>query len=273
MKKNLLLICGLLVFFFANAQSDTLTNETVIKLHQAGFGQEVIKSKINTTPAKFDVSINAMMKLKENKVPEEVINMMVSNPNGNAAKNATSTATTTTAATDNKPSAGTGIYLIKSATETVEMNPSYISSKKTDRTAQFLVGGLADAEIRVILNEPKASLETTNMPKFQFVFDTIRNNNESQWFGKNSTPKNFFLVKLKPTKKTRDLIIGTTSALEDRIEIKEKQKIPLKSRKTGPGVWEVSPVTPLEPGEYGIIFSNAIWDTQSGKIYDFSVKK
>jgi hypothetical protein len=272
MKKNLLLICSLFVFFFASAQTDTLTNETVIKLHQAGFGQEVIKSKINTSPAKFDVSIDAMMKLKESKVPEEVITMMVSNPGGNAAKNTASTGTTTTA-TDNRPSAGTGIYLIKSSTETVEVNPSYINSKKTDRTAQFLVSGLVDADIRVILNEPKATLQTSNLPKFQFVFDTIKNNNENQWFGKNSTPKNFFLVKLKPTKKTRELIIGTTSALQDQIEIKEKQKIQLKSKKTGPGVWEVSPVTALEPGEYGIVFSNAIWDTQSGKIYDFSVSK
>lgn len=273
MKKNLLLLFSFFVVLNVTAQTDTLTNEIVVKLHQAGFGAEVLKSKINTSPAKFDVSINGMMKLKDSKVPEEVINLMVGNPNGFAAKNVSSSTNAGADNGQNKPSVGTGIYLIKSASETVEMNPSYISSKKTDRTAQFLVSGLVDADIRVILNENKAALETGNVPKFQFVFDTIRNNNENQWFGKNSTPKNFFLVKLKTTKKTRELIIGTTSALQDQIEIKEKQKIPLKSKKTAAGVWEVSPVTPLEPGEYGIVFSNAIWDTQSGKIYDFSVKK
>jgi hypothetical protein len=208
------------------------------------------------------------MKLKENKIPEDVITLMVNNPKGNAAKNAVMPASSVQGVSN----VSTGIFLIKSASETVEMTPSYISSKKTDRTTQVFLSSLVDADIRVILNENHAALQTSNMPKFQFVFDTLRNNNENAWFGKNSTPKNFFLVKLKATKKTRELIIGTTSALQDQIEIKEKQKIPLKNKRTGAGVWEVSPITALEPGEYGIIFSNAIWDTQSGKIYDFSIK-
>jgi hypothetical protein len=268
MKKNCLIILAVLSFSFIQAQnSDTLNNDGVIKLYQSGFSTDIIKSKINSSPAKFDVSVNGMMKLKENKIPDDLITLMVTNPNGNAAKNAA-----VPSGGSSSSNVSTGIYLIKSGTETVEMNPSYISSKKTDRTAQFLVSGLVDADIRVVLNENKAATQVTNMPKFQFVFDTLKSNNDNAWFGKNSSPKNFFLVKLKATKKTRELIIGTTSALQDQIEIKEKQKIPLKSKKTGPGVWEVSPVTPLEPGEYGIVFSNAIWDTQSGKIYDFSVK-
>ncbi|HET6995126.1 MAG TPA: hypothetical protein VFI06_09105 [Chitinophagaceae bacterium] len=269
MKKNCLIILALLSFSFIQAQdTDTLNNDGVIKLYQSGFSTDLIKAKINSSPAKFDVSVNGMMKLKENKIPDDLINMIVSNPNGNASKNAAVPASGVTATSN----VTTGIFLVKSASETVEMNPSYIASKKTDRTAQFLVSGLIDADIRVVWNENKAATQVNNMPKFQFVFDTLKSNNDNAWFGKNSTPKNFFLVKLKPTKKTRELIIGTTSALQDQIEIKEKQKIPLKTKKIGPGVWEVSPVTPLEAGEYGFVFSNAIWDTQSGKIYDFSVK-
>jgi hypothetical protein len=270
MKKNLLICLAILSFSFIQAQtSDTLTNDGVIKLYQSGFSTDLIKAKINSSPAKFDVSVNGMMKLKENKIPDELINLIVTNPSGNAAKNAASASGLQTASST---SVSTGIYLIKSPTETVEMTGSYIASKKTDRTAQFLVSGLVDADVRVILNENKAATTVTTMPKFQFVFDTLKNNNENAWFGKTSSPKNFFLVKLKPTKKTRELIIGTTSALQDKYEIKEKQKIALKTRKIGPGVWEVSPVTPMEAGEYGFVFSNAIWDTQSGRIYDFSVK-
>lgn len=270
MKKNLLTCLAVLSFLFIKAQSsDTLTNDGVIKLYQSGFSTDLIKTKINSSPAKFDVSVNGMMKLKENKVPDELINLMVTNPNGNAAKNGVSPGTVQATTSS---SVNTGIYLIKSASETVEMTPSYMSSRKTDRTGQFLVGGLANADVRAIFNENHATTQVTSMPKFQFVFDTLRNSNDNAWFGKNSTPKNFFLVKLKATKKTRELMIGTTSALEDKYEIKEKLRIPLKNKKLGPGVYEVSPVSPLEPGEYGIVFSNAIWDTQSGKIYDFSVK-
>jgi hypothetical protein len=268
MKKNCLIILALLSFSFIQAQnSDTLNNDGVIKLYQSGFSTDIIRSKINSSPAKFDVSVNGMMKLKENKIPDDLITLMVTNPNGNAAKNAAGPGAGGSATS----SVATGIYLVKSGTETVEMNPSYITSKKTDKSMQ-LIAGFIDADIRVILNENHAALQLGSIPKFQFVFDTLRNNNENPWFGKNSSPKNFFLVKLKATKKTRELVIGKTSAIQENIEITEKQKIPLKNKKIGPGVYEVSPVTPLEPGEYGIIFSNATWDTQSGKIYDFSVK-
>jgi hypothetical protein len=268
MKKNSLIILAILSFSFIQAQnSDTLNNDGVIKLYQSGFSTDIIKSKINSSPAKFDVSVNGMMKLKENKIPDDLITLMVTNPNGNAAKNAAIPAGGGSATSN----VATGIYLVKSTTETVEMNPSYITSKKTDKSMQ-LIAGFIDADIRVILNENHSALQLGSIPKFQFVFDTLRNNNDNPWFGKNSSPKNFFLVKLKATKKTRELVIGKTSAIQENIEITEKQKIPMKNKKVGPGVYEVSPVTPLEPGEYGIIFSNATWDTQSGKIYDFSVK-
>jgi hypothetical protein len=268
MKKNSLIILAILSFSFIQAQnSDTLNNDGVIKLYQSGFSTDIIKSKINSSPAKFDVSVNGMMKLKENKIPDDLITLMVTNPTGNAAKNAAIPAAGGSATS----SVATGIYLVKSGTETVEMNPSYITSKKTDKSMQ-MIATFIDADIRVILNENHSALQLGSMPKFQFVFDTLRNNNDNPWFGKNSSPKNFFLVKLKATKKTRELVIGKTSSLQENIEITEKQKIPMKNKKIGPGVYEVSPVTPLEPGEYGIIFSNATWDTQSGKIYDFSVK-
>jgi hypothetical protein len=271
MRKNSLIFLALFMFSMVQAQSDTLNNESIVKLHQSGFSSDVLKSKITNSPANFDVSINALMKLKESKVPEDVINLMISNPNGSATAKVAAPATGGGAA--QVSNVQTGIYYYKNSTETVEMNASYIASKKTDRTAQFLVSGLVDADIRVILNDPKAALEVSNMPKFQFVFDTLRNNNDNIYFGKNSKPTNFFLVKLKATKKTRELVVGTTSALQDKIEIKERLKVPMKNKRIGPGVYEVSPVTPLEPGEYGIIFANAVWDTQSGKIYDFSVKK
>jgi len=270
MRKNSLVFFALFAFSIAQAQSDTLTNESIVKLHQSGFSSEVLKSKITNTPAKFDVSINALMKLKDNKVPEDVINLMIGSPNGSATIR--TSPQSSGGGSSQASNVSTGIFYIKSATEIVEMNPSFIVSKKTDKTIHLLTT-LADADIRVILNEPKAALEVPSLPKFQFVFDTLRSNNENPYFGKNSSPKNFFLVKLKPTKKTRDLVVGTTSAVSENIEIKERQKIPMKNKKTGPGVYEVSPVSPLEPGEYGIIFSNATWDSQSGKIYDFSVKK
>lgn len=268
MKQYLFFCFGLLLFSPVNAQNnDTLTNETIIKLHQAGFSTEILRSKINTSPAKFDVSLDGMLKLKEKKIPEEIINMMISNPNGLAEKNISSPGND-----ENKSFITTGIFYLKPPAEPQEMQVSYISSKITDKSIQLL-SPLFSGDIKVILTGTQSAFEIAEkIPKFRFVFDTLKNNTDNPWFGKSLSPKNFFLVKLKPTKKNRELLIGKTSAIEERVEITDKQKIPLKTKTISKGVYELSPVSPLEDGEYGFIFSNAVWDTQSGKIYDFRIK-
>lgn len=268
MKRGSILLGSCFVFLTLQAQnSDTLTNETIIKLSRSGFGAQVLKSKISVSPARFDVSLNGMMNLKENNVPEEVINLMIKYPGGYAPTD------------ELKPGSefnqqrNSGIFFIKTGAEKTEMVYSYIDKRRTDKTAQYLVSGLLNANMRVIMNGEHASFEiASNRPIFQFVFDTLKSADENSWFGKSSNPQDFILVKFRSVNQNRELIVGKSNSFRDKIEIKENQKVLFNYKKIAPGIYEVSPISELVPGEYGFIFSNSNWDTQSGKVYDFRIK-
>lgn len=268
MKKSIIILSSCFLFVTIHAQnSDTLTNETIIKLSRSGFSAQVLKSKISASPARFDVSLNGMMKLKENNVPDDIIDLMIKYPGGYAPTN------------ESKPGneinhqRNSGIFFIKTEAEKIEMVYSYIDRRKTDKTAQYLVSSLINANMRVIMNEEHASFEITgNRPKFQFVFDTLKSADESSWFGKSSTPQDFILVKFRSVNQNRELVVGKSNGFRDKIEIKENQKVLFNYKKIAPSIYEVSPISELVPGEYGFIFSNSSWDTQSGKVYDFRIK-
>lgn len=59
------------------AQTETLTNATVIEMSKVGLGKEVILKKINDSNNRFDVSANALIELKKANVPDEVIALML----------------------------------------------------------------------------------------------------------------------------------------------------------------------------------------------------
>lgn len=56
---------------------EILTNETVIELHEMGFGGHVLVEKISTTLSDFDVSINGLTGLKEAGLSDDVIASMI----------------------------------------------------------------------------------------------------------------------------------------------------------------------------------------------------
>lgn len=54
-----------------------LTNEDIVRLAEAGFGNSVILAKIEGTTANFDVTIDALVALKERGVGEDVVAAMI----------------------------------------------------------------------------------------------------------------------------------------------------------------------------------------------------
>jgi hypothetical protein len=59
------------------AQTETLTNATVIEMSKVGLGKEVIIKKINDSNNNFDVSANALIELKKANVADDVIALML----------------------------------------------------------------------------------------------------------------------------------------------------------------------------------------------------
>ena len=73
--KILLLIACLVVSI--NAQTETLTNATVIEMSKIGLDKAIILKKITDSRNSFDVSANALIELKKANVADDVIALML----------------------------------------------------------------------------------------------------------------------------------------------------------------------------------------------------
>jgi len=60
-----------------NAQTETLTNSTIIEMSKIGLDKAVIIKKINDSTNNFDVSANALIELKKANVADEVIALIL----------------------------------------------------------------------------------------------------------------------------------------------------------------------------------------------------
>jgi hypothetical protein len=92
----------------ASAQTETLTNLTVIEMSKIGLDKEIIIKKINESENNFDVSTNALIELKKNGVDNTVITMMLERANRKTADNLTTmqtdnTTNTTLGYSDSQP--------------------------------------------------------------------------------------------------------------------------------------------------------------------------
>jgi len=76
---KLLLMLGILLSLPAvtKAQTEVLTNATVIEMSKIGLDKEIILKKINDSQNNFDVSANALIELKKANVADEVIASML----------------------------------------------------------------------------------------------------------------------------------------------------------------------------------------------------
>lgn len=77
MKRHLTKI--LLLIFLAvsiSAQTEILTNSTIIEMSKIGLDKQIILKKISDSPNKFDVSANALIELKKASVADDVIALM-----------------------------------------------------------------------------------------------------------------------------------------------------------------------------------------------------
>jgi tetratricopeptide (TPR) repeat protein len=73
------MLCGLSFVLLAPGFSaaEVLTNETIVTMVKAGFGEELIISKIKISQGQYDLSMNALLKLKNDGVSEKIIQAMM----------------------------------------------------------------------------------------------------------------------------------------------------------------------------------------------------
>ena len=142
--KKLLQICFLAVSLFviagstAHAQEEIMTNDEVISLSKAGLNQTVIINKIRTSKTNFDMSTDALIKLKKAGISDEIVTAMLeaksgrsmtTNSGGNSSENRAS-------GNPNDPMSphGYGVYLFEEkdgARKMTQIQPTVSAQNRT----------------------------------------------------------------------------------------------------------------------------------------------
>lgn len=251
-----------------SAQTEALTNQSILDMIELGFSEDVILTKIQTSEVKFDTSIEALKSLKSKGVGDAIIMSIM---NGHKMQEEANTEVA-----DNK----TGIYIINEGKYT-KILPTVFSGTKTNTLGSAFSYGIASAKIKSVMNnEQSTNVISTEAPEFWFYFtqkdnDAFKTGSLNWWFASASSPNEFALVKLKQSKNKRELVTGKVNVYSgSSLGIDEKYTVPFNIETINDYTYKVVPKAALEPGEYCFFYQGTI--PQGGftnqSVFDFSVQ-
>ena len=278
---------------FSQEKKEALTNENVISLFKAGLSKSVILTTIQNSDTKFDVSTTAIIALKNNGLPDDLISAIVNKKGANpVATNAASAKITTVGNDQNTNTLAPGIYYEDPASSSkTQLEENVFSQSKSGGLLLTAVTyGIAKTKSKAILSGAQANFQVNNPnPVFYFVFPASNNGssigNERSaggWFENATNPNEFLLIKFKVTKKSREVItgsFGTYSGFSSGID--DDNKVAYCFTKLSPGYYKVYFESPLPEGEYAFIFAGGTAASAYGlgagttaqKAFDFSVTR
>lgn len=273
------LLIAILLTFIANVSKaqnqEVLTNQSVMNMIKKGLPTSIIISKIKSAKNKFDVSTDTLIKLKENNMPDDVMNAIVEVSEG-ASRHVQEVDLN-----DPLNPHESGVYYLKSIGDMVQLvplDPSICSqSKSGGQLLQAFTYGLAKVKQAVTLDGGKSQVQFDDTkPVFYFYFDATKNSlgqSNNWWFSSATSPNEFLLVKLLPKLKTREVEIGSYNALGSSNGVADKNKEAFRYEKIANGIYKVYFEQPLS-GEYCFMYAGTVPQgfTAINKVYDFGVK-
>lgn len=258
---------------FAQQKEEVLTNASVINLYKKGLSSSIIIGKIKTSKSDFDVSIDGLIHLKEQNIPDEIVTVMVDQAGSSLSVRETD---------PNDPLSPhtSGIYLLNDAGKTLkEMEPTVCSQGKSDNAAQLFISPLINSTAKTTLAGREARVQIdaagNNPPVFYFYFDPGKNSLNSStvnWGVQNATsPNEFMLLRLDMRKNSREITTGKASSVSSESGVDSKHIIAFDYDKIAPGIYKVTPREKLKPGEYCWMYAGHTSKDQGAKVYDFGV--
>lgn len=274
-----------------DAVDEVLTNETVTDMTKAGLSTAILVAKIRASRTDFDVSSDALIRLKQDGVDEDVIAAMI-----DAAGAAPAPGTRRRIALNRAQPAPraiswypptpseSGIYFLKelgAEGQLVLVEPSiYTQSKSTGAWKQALTYGIAKVRYKTVLSGAHARLQITDRrPTFYFYFDVPNaglSSANSAW-GPATSANEFILARLDVKKSSRELEVGESGQYTgQKYGVATKASRDFDYERLEPGVYKVTPKADLEDGEYCFLYAGGVATSGAGagpKLFDFGVKK
>ncbi len=295
--KIAILITAFLLSFGAVAQKEVMTNTSVVQMVKGGFSPQMIIKIIQHGHTNFDTSANALMELKANSVPEDVINIMI-DPKASAFANPKTT--------NDKTDEDSGIYFeIDGKKQKLDPSPIVAAKAKSfgNTLANNLTGGLSKKQARLIVEGEHSSTQLKNArPQFVFIFEKQEaglNNraDEKKGFwgaidraadatvnysvgstGTASNPKDFVLSKMlnQRDKNTRELLTAGETVFDYGGGLDPSLLVDFKYEWIKGNTYLITFSNDLPVGEYCFFYANARATQQSTKklkliAFDFSI--
>lgn len=269
---------------------EVLTNETIVELSRAGLSSGIIVNKIQTSKTKFLVSTTELLRLKQEKVADDVINAMIQASHGESEK-AKQLANVPPKGDPNDPHSphDPGIYLLRQRNgqpEMVQLETSvYTQSKSGGFFASAMTYGIAKIQSKAVLTGDRAKLQIDDArPVFYFYFEVTNaglSSTANAYTAATTSPNEFVLVKTDVKKNSRELVVGQFNAFGVQSGTLDKYSRPFDYDKLAPGIYKVTPKEPLTDGEYCFFYGGStpmagygFFNPGGGnKVFDFGIKE
>jgi hypothetical protein len=256
----------------ATMAQETLDNAAVIGLKQAGLGDTVILNKIKASKCNFDISTDALKKLKEGGLSDDVINAII----GAAAPSAIpEPPKVVPAVVSNDPNAPhePGIWLYQE--QDTERRMVKLKSRSSGGSSGW------NKKSRVVLYGASAILQiTAAAPGVFYYYEQPRQEGAFDTSTAATTADDLVLARMevRADKNERRLAVGKEDFFGGKKSgLDSKAYIPTTTEKVSDGIYRLAPVQALPPGEYCFIdkhdASREALKYRDVELYDFGVKK
>jgi hypothetical protein len=285
MRRNIFMVSAVFAVVLAMSSAvlaqETISNDDIISLTKAGLANSVIINKIRASKTSFDMSTDALIKLKQSGVADDVVGAMLEAKVGRTASVSVSETAEVAAADPNDPMArhNYGIYLLEEKDGVRKMTQVHPSISAQNRTGGIFTSqmtyGITKVKTKANLPGPRSALQITNTaPVFYFYLD-ITSGGLNTASGIPSDPAEFALVHFNVRSDNREVTIAKSNAFSGKGGLSDEYVVHFKTEDLGNGVYRVSPSESLRKGEYGFFLVNSGNSNASAavgaKFFDFGI--
>jgi hypothetical protein len=250
-----LVVCLIVSLTAGQQLNKRMTNKDVIDLVGLGIADDIVIQKIQSAEGTdFDTSISGLKALKEAKVSDGIIRVMV-NPHPAPT---TAAPVVAPATNDSGIPQEVGVYVVLKGVPT-EMEPELVGWQTGGVMKSFATQGLTKGHTNGKVMKPKSAVQGTN--PFEFIIKTPEGTSATE----------YQLLKLDEKDNRREFR-AMTGGIIHASGGAEKNAIGFTPEKIASRTWRIK-LADLKKGEYGFlppgVSSQSI--SSSGKIYTFGV--
>jgi hypothetical protein len=252
-----------------------LTNQSVIEMVSLGLSDDLIIAKIRSmTDAddlKFDTSVDGLKALKDGKVSDAVIKVMI-NP---APPPAPVIAAASAISVDpNLPPPEVGVYWKNGATFILIQGQAISQAKAGGRAASYFTYGARGQHWDATLNGPTSkNIVKDRRPLFYF------------YVPEGTDASDYVLLKLEKKSDRREFQVGSFGGISGgKSGVKKDKEVAFRADHVGIRIYKVTLDAEFKPGEYAFFMgtgtqsnmsggrvSSSSGGSAAGRVYDFSI--